>query len=534
MRCEAARRLMMDRLYETLPPEKSRQLDAHIEDCPDCAAEWKDVKSAHAFMKFLPEQAVPAHLQQAVLQQSEMEALPPESEPFWQNWRKWSAAAVFILIVGVSYSLWDSGPQNLSSIAAGGNPDLNKTIAKLNGSLHPAEENEPAEADGGRERKEHKDTEPAQIKPSTQYAVIGPLDSKSQNAEELFQTGLRLYNKAFTKTGEDRKAMLRSAVLMLNDLETLYPSEKEWIAMGMILKADSHRAMDEPEKSIEAYRKMIERFSDMPLYCRQARASMIKVMLDRDSRIEEIDQQLTQFQTLAPPPAEFAQLALAFSEKISDCSPEQALVWYQRVQNSLPERHPIRNKAINESAAVEQKIRDRYYIEDWKVIGPFPQEMLPEIDSIPNQDIFTSLIRQAERFDYELVNLVQRKPKDDPVIDLKDLLQQSPAESSAFAQTYVYSPKEQWVRLLIGFTDGLRVWLNNDPVASRIERYNFSRDSLSLRCQFQEGWNSLFVKSYHIRNQREWKFSILITDNSGRIIPDLKYNALLEPAADSN
>ncbi|MGC9326909.1 MAG: zf-HC2 domain-containing protein [Candidatus Hinthialibacter sp.] len=492
MRCETARRMMMERLYETLPPEKSRPLDAHIKECPDCAAEWEDVQSAHAFMKFLPEQTVPAHLEKAVLQQSEMEALPPESEPFWQNWRKWSAAAVFILVVGVSYSLWDSGPQNLSSIAAGGNPDLNKTIAKLNGSLHPPIHDELPEEEGAQKRKEDEPFEPATLQSSAQYAVIGPPDSKARNAEELFRTSLRLYNRAFTKIGEDRKAMLRSAILMLNDLETLYPSEKEWIAMGMILKADSHRALDEPEKSIEAYRQMIERFPDMPLYRRQARASMIQVMLDQESRIDEIEQQLAQFQTLSPPPVEFAQLALAFSEKISDCSPEQALVWYQRVENSLPERHPIRNQAANESALVEQKIRDRYYIQDWKVIGPLPQEILPESDSFSHGDVFSSLIRQVEQLDYDLVNLVQRKPNGDPEIYLKDLLQQSPVKSCAFAQTYVYSPKERWVHLLIGFTDGLRVWLNNDPISSLIERRNL-----------------------------------------GRIIPELKYNALWEPTADS-
>ncbi len=539
MRCETARRFMMERLYETLPPDKDRMLETHIQSCQVCASEWKDVQAAHSFMKHLPEKTVPLHLQQAILQQSQLEALPPESESWTRSWPKWAAAAVLIACLSVTYSLWDGRPVKPSTDAALVHPNLNTlALNKLNGFQKnseeqktdytsissPDQENVPAiSLQTSRENKSV---------PSIQPAVVVPADPNEQDTEQLFRTGLRLYNNAFTKTGDDQKTLLNSAILLLDDLEKRHPDQGSWIAMGMILKADSYRVLNETEKAISIYRQMAERFADQHPYCEQARASRIKLMLKSDDFIEETEEQLIQFENLQPPPAEYALLALSFSKKVVSTHPEKALGWTQRAMNSLPERHPIREKAVQQYREIEEAVREKFYIQDWKVIGPFPLETLPEFDFRKSEfDVLSSLIQKAKN--PESIQLVQRKPNGNPIIDIAELLKQPPTNTCAFAQTYIYSPTDRVIHFQLGYTDGLRVWLNGEPLFSSVRSRNFRLDRNTMNAPLKEGWNQLFLKCYRTRDIEEWKFSLLPTDTNGLFIPELKFDSLYRPNANS-
>jgi len=531
MRCETARRMMMDRLYESLSTEKGKMLDAHLNTCAACAAEWDDVQSAHAFMKYLPEKNIPIHLQQAVLEQSQSEALPPLSESSSHHLWRWAAAAAFIMAIGISYSNWNTTPPKHNHDAALASPDLNElTHKKLDETLKKTEQII------------HRSTLPTQLQtssekvdlitqnvtrsepqtPSVETVALAPKKIKTQNADELFRTGLNTYNLAFTKLGSERDTLLRSAILILNDLDDFPSDARQWIAMGMILKADSFRVLNDPDRAIATYQQMTERFTDLPNYSQEARASIIKLMLERNSENNRIEEQLVKYQETTPQPIEFASLALAYSEKVFSSSPVAALLWSKRVIEALPERHPMRDKAFRDYREFSEKALDAFYVQDWKIVGPFPGNTVESNDEFKT-DPFSFLAKKANR--NKSIRLVERKPNGDAVIDIAQLLQQTPADSCAFAQTYVFSPTARNVLIRIGFSDGLRVMLNGDPISGGVDNRNFQRDALRIFCTLNQGWNSLFVKSFHQGDDPEWKFCLFITDKEGNHLPDLQYDS---------
>lgn len=543
MRCETARRMMMDRLFESLPAEKGKMLNAHLNACASCAAEWNDVQIAHAFMKHLPDKAVPAHLQQAILQQSQSDALPPESISKSHNLWKWAAAAVIIITISVSYSFWDGNSPRYTNDAALVNPDLNNIAhKKLDASIrktkekmfHTAETAAPALQT---DRKSIPDNSSLALQtspeaPSVEAAVLTAKETKDKNAEELFREGLRLYNAAFTKTGKEQEKLLREVVLTLNGFNFLANEDKQWTSMGLILKADALRVLNKPEMAIDTYQSMIERFPDMPTYCREARASLIKLLMRVTNDANRIGQQLAMYQALTPPPVEFATLALAFSSTIRSNSPEGALQWCKQVRSMLPEQHPVSQKALQQFQEIELSVRDKYYVQDWRIVGPFRQEILLDFDKIPSKSSALTAFMNKYRTTKGAVE-ARRKPGNDPVIDVAALLKKTPADSCAFAETYVYSPIKQWVNIRVGFSGGLRVWLNGDPISGGMENPKFARDITGVGGQLQAGWNSLVVKSFHPTDSPEWKFSTLITDGQGDILPDIKYDSSHNPSADA-
>lgn len=533
MRCETARRMMMDRLYETLPTEKGKMLNAHLNTCAACAAEWDDVQSAHSFMKYLPEKNVPIFLQQAVLEQSQSEALPPLSESASHHVWRWAAAAAFIMTIGISYSIWNTTPPKHQNDAALASPGLNELAhKKLDGSIKKTEELLHLSTPSIQEKKgvekivQFSSTESHTPSPPPSMETVALVTRKSAtpDAEVLFRTGLHIYNMAFMKLGKERETLLRSALLLLKDLEDLPSGAKQWVAMGMILKADSYRALNEPDKAIKTYQQMAERFTGLPVYCQEARASTIKLMLERDSQVDRIEEQLVKYEAMAPPPVEFASMALAYSEKIFSSSPGAAILWSKRAADSLPERHPVHEKALRKYQELEIRVRDRYYVQDWKVIGPFPQDTILDENKIGGHtDVMLTLMKTIGR--EKNYKQAQRKPNGEAVIDVADLLHQAPVNSCAFAQTSIYSPVKQNIQFLIGFSGRIRVTFNGDPIFGSVENPNFERDSYRVFCQLKKGWNTLLVKSFHERDVPEWKFSILVADKNGNVLPDLKYDS---------
>jgi len=81
----------------------------------------------------------------------------------------------------------------------------------------------------------------------------------------------------------------------------------------------------------------------------------------------------------------------------------------------------------------------------------------------------------------------------------------------AYAHTYVWSPKQQKVELLVGSDDGCRVWVNGKEVISSGDiKRPCTPDSDSEEVELNEGINSLLMKIAQERG--DWAFTARIKD----------------------
>ena len=139
----------------------------------------------------------------------------------------------------------------------------------------------------------------------------------------------------------------------------------------------------------------------------------------------------------------------------------------------------------------------RSFIPEWHLIGPFDNPRDENLNRLgldlvypPEKEIDLSKTYQG----------VGKKPVQwtltkTPARGRMDLYQFDPYEMVVvYAHTYIYSPKEQTLPLLLGTDDGVKVFLNKTPLhrvlTVRVVRPDQDRVPLPLK----KGWNSLLLK----------------------------------------
>lgn len=361
----------------------------------------------------------------------------------------------------------------------------------------------------------------SRLAPSTgssfSYTAPDPSLSRTQQAEAYFKLGLKLYNNAFTKIGDEQRTLLESAIITLNDVEKKFPDQPAWVAFSLILIADSYRALDRIDDSIRTYRAMIERFASVEPYTRQARISLVKMLLQdyQPNRLHFIEQELNQLAKDNAASNDYASLALRFSELIETSNPAAALDWNRTVIESSPIHHPIHTKAVQLSRRIEDRLRFAQYVRDWRIIGPFPESTAPMNDA--NRPALNLFDHRTEGLDGFAWLHHPYSAEESFSKTIENVL----PNTCLFAKTYVFSPRRQAVVLKIGGTDGARIWLNRQPVAGDIWNTDLPADSYQVVTTLNKGWNQLLVKSYHLRDSQHWTLSVLITDRKGKIVPGL-------------
>ena len=549
IRCKTARALMMERLYEPPVPEEAAQLEIHLAACPTCAAEWDEVQRAHAILRKFQDPAVPLWLERKVTAASRADSTLgigiPERRVRVRLWMKLAAAASFLLLLaGVYPYTWQNSVSLRPPIQKEAVPERAAAGIALSPAvdlpaappiaMEPLPE-APAPADppalGVTTRRRAGLASPTdaetlaagrpvrafQAQPEAKLAAKPEEAGGNQKAEELFRTGLKLYNTAFTKIGEDQKTLLKSAIVMLEDVEKQHSGETYWIALALILIADSYRALGDTETAARTYQRMIERFPDQETYCRQARESLVKLWLNRSETVQQAENELDVYAAKYPGSLEFARLAMAFCEITRREHPDRAMAWCRRVMEQFPDQHPERQKASRMLALVENPLRDTFYIESWWLMGPLPAETLPE-----------------EREGFRLASWLKplRKPLTSPryelrrergmEIDLEKEFKNTVAPASAFARTYLHSATDAEIFLQTGFSDGIRIWCNNAPVWGQITHQDYQKDQYAVMLPLKAGWNEILIKTYHLRPEAAWKFSAIPTGLDGHLLPELK------------
>ncbi len=139
----------------------------------------------------------------------------------------------------------------------------------------------------------------------------------------------------------------------------------------------------------------------------------------------------------------------------------------------------------------------RVYIPEWYLIGPFPNQRDAKLRRLGLDTVFPpeksiDLAASYAGVDQQPVKWILTKT---PAKGRMDLYQFDPYEMVVvYALTYVYSPKQQTVPLLLGSDDGVKVFLNGLEIhrflAIRVAAPDQDRVLLNLK----EGWNALMLK----------------------------------------
>lgn len=379
-------------------------------------------------------------------------------------------------------------------------------------------------------RKEKKDkakTQPTRMnshlamtgaKPSDDTAVKTAVKKENAgvSAKEYFQTGLKLYNTAFKKVGEEKQSLLHSAVIFLRDLETRFPKDSKWVALSLILKADAQKQLQKYDESIHTYQSMIRKFYNMEPYCQQARASILHVLVNNREDYEQARIALKTFHQLYPDSSQFTQLAFALAEKIVKNDPEKALTLYKEVMQTHEEAHPAWNKAHRLAKEAEKKIEERYLIKDFWFLGPVEDHTTSRaVLPFDLKHEFKNAAGKICRWQRPFTNEVG-------VVDAKSFVPNLKENQAMYAFTHIHCKDAQRIYILFGGSQALRLWLNGDPVYGQSWQQPYKPNQDSIRCGLKEGWNTLMVKTYPYIKTKEWKFSIKITDDNGHIMPFLK------------
>ena len=83
----------------------------------------------------------------------------------------------------------------------------------------------------------------------------------------------------------------------------------------------------------------------------------------------------------------------------------------------------------------------------------------------------------------------------------------------AYAVSYVYSPREMDVTLLIGSDDGIAVWVNGERVHRNIVRRGYVLDEDKARAHLKSGWNHVLVKVFN--GVHGFAYGVRVADANG-------------------
>ncbi|MFZ0390632.1 MAG: glycoside hydrolase family 172 protein [Calditrichia bacterium] len=140
----------------------------------------------------------------------------------------------------------------------------------------------------------------------------------------------------------------------------------------------------------------------------------------------------------------------------------------------------------------------RNYIPEWYVIGPFPNERKSDterfgLDTVYPPEKEIDLNAAYPGADSQMVSWKKYQTPEDGRFQLWNKV--NPYELVVtYALTYIYSPEQQTVPLLIGSDDGIKVFVNDKPVHRFLEVRISAPDQDRIPVKLNKGWNKLLLK----------------------------------------
>ena len=166
----------------------------------------------------------------------------------------------------------------------------------------------------------------------------------------------------------------------------------------------------------------------------------------------------------------------------------------------------------------------REYIPEWYIIGPFPNKRKSEeerlgLDTVypPEKEIDLSKIYIGA--DSQKVKWQLYKTPENGRFQLWDKV--NPYELVVvYALTYIYSPKDQTLPLLLGSDDGVKVLLNDQEIHRKLLVRISAPDQDRVPLKLHKGWNKLLLKIENNFGGYAFFARILDLDNSLIINPN--------------
>ncbi len=504
---EQVRQLMMERLYGEIRPEDERALDQALEQAPALAQEWREIEEVHALFRKRPESNAPPPLQKSIQQAAV--GVPADRHPTFR-WGRWMAAAVIVAACGGAYDQFggmDSTElRNEFAVvdqqvrAVPPNVELRSTDRLDTGNLssHSMSADLPAP------------NESTQLVSAKAHIGHKQNAKREKEAESLFRTGLGVYNQAFTKLGDERTTLLKSAVITLGDVVKRYPEQREWSSMGLTLIADSHRALDDIDAAIQSYEQLIESCAELDEICTQARISMVELLLTQEQSTDEISEHLSILSLQENHADDYATLALTASSRIGESNPEQAYNWARQILTAWPPQHVYHQKARRIAQQYYQQALDQNAIKPWWVFGPLTNysvqlDDLPPITSTRSIIGFTNTPVRWKKT--ELGNLAPDLSQDGVDQD---------AGRTAFLATHIESPENQVVVLALKTNARTMMFVNEELVWKQRPHSNATRQK--VECSLKKGQNQIVLKMYFPNGKNdENHFSLTVLDTENKI-----------------
>lgn len=156
--------------------------------------------------------------------------------------------------------------------------------------------------------------------------------------------------------------------------------------------------------------------------------------------------------------------------------------------------------------AKNAKDSDHGYVTTWLLAGPYTGGSPFETAYPP------------EKKDADVTWRVPDKGVGPQIIDLGKVF--GGDHRAAYAKAYLYSPKEQEVRLELGSDDGIKVWVNDECVHANDVTRSVQPGEDKAMARLHRGWNRVLVKI--AQNIYTWGFSFRVTEPDGSPFEGMK------------
>lgn len=133
------------------------------------------------------------------------------------------------------------------------------------------------------------------------------------------------------------------------------------------------------------------------------------------------------------------------------------------------------------------------YIREWNIIGPFDAPDMSWLHKSYPPEKELSLSEEYPGKDSKKLKWETASADKSGFIPLQRMI--SPNERAvAYALAYVYSPDDREATLLIGSDDGIKIWLNNEPVHMNPAYRGAYPDQDKIKANLNKGKNTLLLK----------------------------------------
>jgi len=146
---------------------------------------------------------------------------------------------------------------------------------------------------------------------------------------------------------------------------------------------------------------------------------------------------------------------------------------------------------------------------DWYLIGPFeaPEMSYLSVPYPPEQE--TALNKSYPGKNNQAVSWKQVKASPSGYVPLNQLLQPN-EKAVAYGLTYLFSPEERDVLLLLGSDDGVKLWVNDALVHTNPTYRGAYPDQDKIRVHLKAGWNKILIKV--LQGAGGWGYYLRIPD----------------------